>query len=133
VRFSVPQPPKSTVLSFDLPSVSPDGTRIALTAAMSGGPRMLWIRALDSLEMHPVPGTENAFLPFWSPDSRSIAFNSGNKLLKVGADGGPVTLLSNLTTVAGGGTWSAKGVILIGSTTGPLLQLPDTGGDPKPV
>ena len=35
---------------------------------------MLWVRELDSLGARPLPGTEVAAFPFWSPDSRSIGF-----------------------------------------------------------
>ena len=135
VRFLVPQPPKTTVLPFDLPSISPDGRHLALTAAgqADGGPHMLWVRPMDSVEVRPLPGTEGAFLPFWSPDSRWIAFTANGKLLKVSAGGGPVTLLWNSPPVVGSGSWSTQGVILMGSTAGPIQQIPDSGGEPKPA
>ena len=53
--------------------VSPDGRAIAFTASRSGQ-QQVWIRPLDSVEARPLPGTEGAYGPFWSPDSRSLGF-----------------------------------------------------------
>lgn len=44
---------------------------------------MLWVRPLGSLTAQTLPGTEDAFFPFWSPDSRSIAFFAQGKLKRV--------------------------------------------------
>jgi hypothetical protein len=40
-------------------AISPDGTRIAY-ASTAGGTRQTWIRPIDSLEAHAVPGADNA-------------------------------------------------------------------------
>ena len=55
------------------PLVSPDGRNIAF-AADSDGKRLLWIRPLDALEARPLAGTDGAYRPFWSPDSKFIGF-----------------------------------------------------------
>src|SRR6266849_845530 len=85
VRFEIQLP--AGALTFML---SPDGRQLAFLAPGPDGRNLVWIRALDSLEPHPLRGTENILVPiFWSPDSRSIAFQSGTKLKKIDVSGGP--------------------------------------------
>jgi len=60
-----------------------------LVVAMSQRVPSLWLRSLDTLEIRRISGTEQANSPFWSPDSRFIAFFSQEKLLKIPIDGGP--------------------------------------------
>ena len=60
-----------------VPAISPDGRRIAYRARRADGMPMLWVRDLDSFEARPLPGTEDAFSPFWSPDSRHLGFFAG--------------------------------------------------------
>ena len=55
------------------PALSPDGKHIAFIAS-SKGSRTLWIRDLDSTTPRMIRGSEEAIYPFWSPDSRSVAF-----------------------------------------------------------
>src|SRR4051794_8548663 len=52
-------------------AISPDGLSLAFVAD-SEGTSKLWIRSLSSIKARPLPGTEGARHPFWSPDSRSI-------------------------------------------------------------
>src|SRR5262249_54308690 len=70
LRYTIAAPEGSTVESFAL---SPDGRTIAIAAA-AAGKRQLWLRALDEIQMRPLPGTDDARWPFWSPDSRYIGF-----------------------------------------------------------
>jgi hypothetical protein len=42
--------------------------------AMSRGKAQIWIRDLDSLSARALPASEGGWFPFWSPDSRFIAF-----------------------------------------------------------
>jgi Tol biopolymer transport system component len=128
VRFQVPQPEKAIVRAQDLPMISPDGRMLAFTAIHTNGQAMLWLRPLNSLEPSPVAGTEAAYFPFWSPDSRSVAFFSGTKLRKVDVSGGaPATLCEDLRALGMGGTWSRESGILIGIEGGPLQRVMDTG------
>jgi predicted Ser/Thr protein kinase len=91
VRFAIHAPAEAGFLNgSDIPVLSPDGGRLVFTASRRAGGRMLWYQPLDSLEAKPLPGTETAGLPFWSPDSRSVAFYSevDKKLKKVDVSGG---------------------------------------------
>jgi Tol biopolymer transport system component len=131
VRFGVPLPGKFGVSSFDLAVLSPDGRNLAFTAAPSAGRNMMLVRSMDSLEARQIPGTESAIVPFWSPDSRSIGFSANGKTKRLGVDGSAqVTLADGLTL---GGAWNRDGVILLGRAAGPLEQVQESGGVPKPV
>jgi Tol biopolymer transport system component len=86
------------------PAISPDGLKIAYTAVTNGESR-LWLRSLDSLSTRMLVGTENAIAPFWSADSRSIAFFSGVQLKRIALDGNMVRTLTR-APMGQGGTWS---------------------------
>lgn len=115
VRFSVPLPEKATLnINFDMHnlSVSPDGRWLAFVANYEGEKR-LWVRTLDSLQEQAMPGTEGAYSPFWSPDSRYIAFFAGGKLKRVDASGTSLQTICSLSgEVDTAGTWGRDGVIL---------------------
>ena len=76
LRFNVPIP--NGVLAQSMPRVSPDGSRIAFTASDSLGRTVIWLRPLNSLAANPIPSTEGARPPFWSPDGRYLAFVAAN-------------------------------------------------------
>src|SRR5262245_8893854 len=94
---------------------------------------MLCVRSLDAVEAHPLLGTENASLPFWSADGRSLGFFAGGKLKTIGADGGPVQSLSD-TPNPRGGAWNRDGVIIFApDAASGLFRIPAAGGQPTPV
>jgi Tol biopolymer transport system component len=115
------------------PVISPDGKRIAFVGVSASGKRTLWIRPLDSLVSQQLPGTEEAAAPFWSPDSRSIAFFTANKLKRIDIAGGPPINLCD--AVSGrGGAWGRNGAIIFAPTsTGPLFRVSSGGGQAVPV
>jgi serine/threonine protein kinase len=84
-------------------AISPDGRKIVF-AARSEGQSRLWLRALDSPEARPLPGTERATSPFWSPDNRSIGFFADSRLKRIDIAEGSVRTLAS-TPAPGGGDW----------------------------
>src|SRR5262249_41979626 len=124
LQYTLGVPEKTTVQSF---AVSPDGHYLAIAAGR------LWVRALDSLPAQPPPGTDVAAYPFWSPDSRYIAFFAGGKLKKIPVNGGPAQTLCDASG-GRGGTWNREGVILfgLGGANG-LLRVSQAGGVAVPV
>ena len=120
-RMSVLLPDKSRLMSL---AVSPDGREIAMVLVKEGK-QQIWVRALDALEPVALAGTAGAADPFWSPDSRSIAFFADAKLKKVDRTGGPVQTLCDALAVLGG-TWGRNGDILLGSLT--RIQRVSAGG-----
>ena len=129
VKFTVTPPEKS---EFLFSTLSPDGTRLAFTVSEAGGNRRVWVRQLDSLTAQPLIGTEGALQPFWSPDSRYIAFFVGKQLKKVEASGGPVQLICE-AGVSEGGVWSPDGSILFGVSLAGIYRVSASGGQPQPL
>jgi eukaryotic-like serine/threonine-protein kinase len=115
------------------PVLSPDGLRITFTAKSADGRQMLWIRPLNSAVAQPMSGTEGATYPFWSADSRSVAFFAANKLNKVDASGGPPQALSD-ASAGRGGTWNSTGTIIFApDAVGALVRVDAAGGTLVPL
>jgi Tol biopolymer transport system component/tRNA A-37 threonylcarbamoyl transferase component Bud32 len=114
-------------------ALSPDGRRLAMIALNDAGRQMLWVRALDQSAAQLVPGTEGASSPFWSPDSRFIAYMAEGKLKKVDPSGGmPITLADARTNPPG--TWNRDDVILFTpGLDGPIVRIGASGGTAVPV
>jgi Tol biopolymer transport system component len=117
VRFSVYPPEKASFGQWTVAGpvlVSPDGQRLAFVGAGSNG-NELWVRPLDSLTPQLLPGTKGAYYPFWSPDSRYLAFFADGKLKKIPVTGGPPQTLCEAID-GRGGAWapgkSGEGVIV---------------------
>jgi serine/threonine protein kinase len=143
------QPPQERNLRFQIPlpdkelngnsRISPDGRYLVFAARGGGGP--LSVRSLTSLTAQPLAGTEGAFLPFWSPDSKSIGFFVGGKLQRIEVAGGPALTLAD-APAGRGGDWApptgndgnSGGVILFTpAANGPILRIPAGGGAVSPV
>lgn len=113
--------------------ISPDGQKIAFTATSADGKSMLYIRSLDSQEVKLLPGSDNALEPFWSPDSRSIAYGSNGKLKRSDMTGVSAQVLCDSARLTGG-TWSKDGIIIFGPDYDTdLLQVSAKGGEPTPL
>jgi eukaryotic-like serine/threonine-protein kinase len=126
VRFEIGLPVGARTFTF-----SPDGRQLAFLAPGPDGRHVVWIRALDSLEPHPLPGTENILVPvFWSPDSRFIAFQSGSKLKKINISGGPPQDICDAFAGVLGGAWNRDGTIIFGTIGIGIMQVPAAGGVP---
>ena len=109
-------------------SISPDGRRLTFVAPTAEGKYLLWVRSLDAVSAQALAGTEGAYYPFWSPDSRFIGFFADGKLKKIEAAGGPTVTLSD-APLARGGTWNRDGVIIFTpDSAGALQQVSAAGG-----
>jgi len=144
VHFREKPAPPAHVYRYDIATpdplniraaLSPDGTRLVFSTG-ARTPSRLWLRRVDSLEAHPLEGTEGTTgHPFWSPDSRFIAFGTiDGKLKKIDADGGPAEVLCDAGYVAGG-FWTPDGKIVFGDAghSQSLWEVPVAGGASSPL
>lgn len=91
-------------------ALSPDGRRLAFVGDYQGQPT-LWVRSLDAAEARPLPGTQGARRPFWSPDSQTIGFFAFTEMKRIDARGGTA---QTITSISGGAAaaWGPDGTIL---------------------
>jgi eukaryotic-like serine/threonine-protein kinase len=114
-------------------TISPDGRTLAFTATDAAGKVLLWLRPLSSATARAFPGTDNAALPFWSADSKHLAFFALGKLKRLDAASGA---LQNVCDVerGQGGAWNRDGVIIFAPGLGTALYRVDAaGGEPQAV
>jgi Tol biopolymer transport system component len=132
MRFEVAAPANAvfgTLLATEANgAISPDGRMLAFTA-LEDGTSLLWVRPLDGIGARSYPGTENSGLPFWSPDSRWIAFFADGKLKRVPAAGGTPQSLAD-APLGHGGTWGSDGTIVFSpGAAGGLRRVSANGGE----
>jgi Tol biopolymer transport system component len=132
-RFSVLPPTKGEFDFVDGPgTLSPDGRYIVFKAPDPAGEDYLWLRALDSVDSKML-SSHGGYDPFWSPDSRQLAFGNQNELYKIDVAAGAVDKICDLPD-GRGGTWNKDGVILFTRDAhGPLFRVSSSGGTPAPV
>jgi eukaryotic-like serine/threonine-protein kinase len=129
-RYSITLPENSNVHSF---AISPDGRTLVIAATVNRK-LQLWLRSMDALQAQPMPFTEGATYPFWSPDSRYIGFFAQGKLKKIAASGGPAQSLCDARG-GRGGSWNRDDVIVFSpnSTGGSIQRVAPAGGVPVDV
>jgi Tol biopolymer transport system component len=126
LRFKVTT--RTDISQVSWPCLSPNGEYLAFKADNSEGKGMIWIRPLNSLSSYPLPGTEGANRPFWSPDSKYIAFIvDRNQLKKIPAAGGPAQLICE-TDNGADGTWGSAGYIIYDAGVGDSLYVVSASG-----
>ena len=136
-------PPQQNIFSFTVNqiegghiAVSPDGTMLAFVAEDSTGKCFLWVRQLDAIAAQQLTGTGNAYLPFWSYDSRYIGYFADGKLKKILASGGPSVTICKTVDVnsARGGSWNKNDEIVFAPDQyGGIFKVSGSGGEPKQV
>ncbi|HEY1660713.1 MAG TPA: protein kinase [Candidatus Sulfotelmatobacter sp.] len=115
------------------PVLSPNGAYLAFTANGADGKTSIWVRAMNAAEARPLPDTNDAIFPFWSPDSHSIGFFVSGKLKTIELDGGVAQVVCDVP-LGRGGAWGSGGTILFSAApVSPLLQVSANGGTPAQV
>jgi serine/threonine protein kinase/Tol biopolymer transport system component len=144
MRFEIALPENTKFAPMGGFAASPDGRQLVFAATGVDNVTRLWVRALDATEAKPLPGTEGSALtgnlgdrPFWSPDSRFVAFRVQGNLKRIDVSGGPAQDISGVATCLLGcwpGSWSHDGVILFTDARDPVIKrVSAAGGTPVPV
>ena len=135
-RAVIPLPPGQKLADLDRSlavAISPDGTHLAYIARQGSSPQQLYLRDLDRLEAKPIPGTEGATDPFFSPDSQWIGFFAGAKLKKISVNGGAALTLGDAAS-PNGGSWDSHGIIaFVPGNVSVLQQMSDAGSAQTPL
>jgi serine/threonine protein kinase/Tol biopolymer transport system component len=115
-------------------ALSPDGRTLVFRGTRDAGGQ-LFIRPLDRLEATPIPGTDGANSPFFSPDGTWIGFWANGELRKVPVGGGPASTIGRVpgpSLAVYGASWGDGDVIVFATRAG-LWRLPARGGRPEAV
>ncbi|UCE50035.1 MAG: PD40 domain-containing protein, partial [Phycisphaerales bacterium] len=94
-------------------ALSPDGRHLAYVEEGTDGRRKIYLRAVDEFKAIPLPGTEGAVSPFFSPDGEWIGYadHFQRKLKKVPIKGGEPIVLAESTNFRGG-SWADEDTII---------------------
>jgi Tol biopolymer transport system component len=112
-------------------TISPDGKYISFIGVDSTGTEKLWVRPVNSLTARPLADASVEAYPFWSPDSKSIAYFDKSQLMKVSLDAGTSLPICDVSS-GRGGSWSQNGTIVISpNSAGGLYKVPSSGGKPE--
>ena len=120
--------------------LSPNGKRIAFVARpVGGGARRIYVRSLENQwDAVPLPGTENAQSPFFSPDGEWIGYQQGQQIKKTAISGGSTVVLVERLNSQGadwgppGISWGKGGAIVFPHTLGVgLSMVREVGGEPE--
>lgn len=119
--------------TFSAFGLAPDGRGLEYVEDGPGGQTALWIRDFGEASPRPLSGTEDADMPFWSPDGSAIGFFSEGKLKRISASGGPVQVVCDAEK-GRGGSWGPDGTILLARTPfSGIDRVPAAGGKPVAV
>ncbi len=113
-------------------AISPDGSKMAFVGCGSDGLCRLYLRDQSDIDALPIPGTDGAGCPFFSPDGRWIAFGANGKMKKVDLDHGAVVFFADAPQFRGG-SWGQDGTILFSRGLGGILRVSAEGGEVQEV
>ena len=117
-----------------LTALAPDGSSMVFAETTEAGWHLV-LKRRGSAEATPLPGTEDARVPTYSPDGQEIAWVSGQELKKRPIEGGAVlTLVRDADVGMAGVSWADDGTILYErNNDNALMQIPATGGEPRVI
>jgi serine/threonine-protein kinase len=108
-------------------AISPDGTRIVYATNVQ-----LYVRSIVDFDAKPLPGTERALNPVFSPDSQSVAFFSDGSLRTINLGGGTPVPLVKVGVGPSGLDWTASGIYYSQTGIG-IMRVSVNGGKPEAV
>ena len=118
-------------LDFPALALSPAGSHLVYVASVDGRERLV-LRALEEPLGTPIPGTEGARSPFFSPDGQWIGFFAGGKLKKVTVRGGEPVSLCNAPNPHGA-AWGDHRIVFAPVVYAGLSEVSEDGGTPRAV
>ena len=132
VQFTISEPEHQRFVdSGGMLALSPNGEYVAFVTVDPNGSSSLWLRPLASTVSRLVEGSEGADQPFWSPDSRTIAFFAERRLKAVDVMSGAVRVIASLSSPRSlGATWSRSGQVLFSVPDDGMYVVPASGGLP---
>ena len=114
-------------------TISPDGSRLVYVGHGPDGSQ-LWLRNRNQLRATPIPGSNRATVPFFSPDGSRVGYvvEGNTEMRVVTLTGAPPITVADSGLGADGATWSEDGFIYFdgltgGGTTG-LVRVAAGGG-----
>jgi len=114
-------------------AISPDGRQIVFVVDPVDGPPQLYLRSLERFEAVSMPGTEDAVLPFFSPDGQWVGFWADGVLQKVSVRGGAPVKICDLPIVFRGAGWGPDDIIILGGSNSGLARVSAGGGTPVSI
>jgi Tol biopolymer transport system component len=130
IRFTLNSPPEVQLGQFF--ALSPDGHNVAFFASDAVEQR-LWIHSFETGETRLLSGAGRVSgAPFWSADSRFIAYVGEGRLKRIDLSGGPAEVICDAPNFAGG-SWNRDGTVVFAVATSGLMRVAAAGGTPIPV
>jgi serine/threonine-protein kinase len=130
---SLPDGLDISVIDYPALAISSDGRLIAMTAEGEDGVRRIYLRSMDEVQAHEVPGTDHARAPFFSPDGEWVAYFTNRELKKIQVRGGAALTLAEIGQNRGG-SWGSDGwIYLTDNVLGGVKRLPENGGELEDV
>jgi Tol biopolymer transport system component len=130
-RLTIPLMAGQVIERGRLPSlaISPDGTQVVYAAAADGGRTRLFLRPVNELAARPIPASEGASVPFFSPDGRWLAFHADGRLKKISLGGGvPLTVCVAPAVLSA--NWGDGERIIFATASEGLWLVSAEGGEP---
>jgi serine/threonine protein kinase/Tol biopolymer transport system component len=111
-------------------ALSPDGSALAFVAEKDNSTQ-LWIRGMDGLSARPLEGTENARLPFWSPDGQQLGFFADGELKRIPVVGGAAMSLADASEPRGGAWGPGDRIVFCPEYRDGLWSVSAAGGEAR--
>ena len=129
VYLSIPLPPGQQLTGP--PAISADGRVVAFTSRTGTGRPLLYLRDMASPDTRVIPGSDDATLPFFSPNGEYVAFFARGHLTKAAVADGSLTTLAEAPD-PWGGTWGKDGsIIFVPTFSSGLVRLWQHNGTPE--
>jgi Tol biopolymer transport system component len=112
-------------------ALSPDGRTVVFGAVGKETGSMLFRRRLDAPRAEPLPGTEGATGPFFSPDGTWVAFFTQDHIEKVPVAGGAPVAIARVPPVSTGGAWTEGGEIVFAGHPNRGFSIVSASGGPE--